>query len=274
MISDFLKQKPISCYFGFAFLISWATAFLIITPELINGQSVQKEDGLFMFPAMIIGIGFTGIVLTLATDDKQGFQSLLRKMRNWQVKARWYLAAFFIPPVTIILVLNILSRWVSPDFSIHPFFIGILFGIPTGFFEEIGWMGYVFPKLQQKYSNFISGLLLGLAWGFWHLPVIDFLGAASPHGSYWSLYFLSFISVMSAMRVLIVWVYVNTNSVLVCQFMHASSTGFLVMLSPSPIAPLKEAYWYFAYAIALWSLVLVIILFNGKTMRLTSSPKI
>jgi hypothetical protein len=53
------------------------------------------------------------------------------------------------------------------------------------------------------------GILLGVLWEFWHLPVIDFLGTATPYGRYSAPYFLAFVAAMSAMRVLIGWVYVN-----------------------------------------------------------------
>ena len=41
---------------------------------------------------------------------------------------------------------------------------------------------------------------------------------------------------MTAMRVLIAWIYVNTKSVLLSQLMHISSTSSLVVLSPARIS--------------------------------------
>ena len=61
--------------------------------------------------------------------------------------------------------------------------------------------------------------------GLWHLPVIDFLGTATPHARYLIAYFLAFTGAMTAMRVLIAWAYTNTKSVPLAQLMHASSTG-------------------------------------------------
>jgi hypothetical protein len=42
---------------------------------------------------------------------------------------------------------------------------------------------------------------LGLLWSAWHLPVIDYLGVATPHGEYWLPFFLAFALAMTAMRV-------------------------------------------------------------------------
>lgn len=81
---------------------------------------------------------------------------------------------------------------------------------------------------------------------------------------YWLPFFLAFIAVLTAMRVLIVWVYSNTNSVLLAQLMHASSTGFLVILGPSHISPIQEVLWYAVYAAVLWVVVAIVIARYGK----------
>jgi hypothetical protein len=84
------------------------------------------------------------------------------------------------------------------------------------------------------------------------LPVIDVLGAARPHGNYLIPFFISFIAAMTAMRVIIAWVYTNTKSILLAQLMHISSTGSLVVFGPAPLPASGEVLWYGAYAILLW----------------------
>jgi hypothetical protein len=127
-------------------------------------------------------------------------------------------------------------------------------------------MGFAFPQMPKGKTNLSNAILLGLIWSLWHLPVINFLGTASPHGAQWFTYFLGFASVMTAMRVIIVWVYCNTGSLLLCQLMHISSTGFLVTLSPSPLSIYQEPVWYFGYAMVLWVLVALIVSRFGKSL--------
>jgi hypothetical protein len=72
---------------------------------------------------------------------------------------------------------------------------------------------------------------------------------------------------MTAMRVLQVWVYENTNgSVLLVQLMHAFSSGFLIVLSPTPRVPAIEVIWYTVYAAVLWIVVAVVIATYGKSL--------
>jgi hypothetical protein len=106
-----------------------------------------------------------------------------------------------------------------------------------------------------KLPPFRAAILLGLLWGLWHIPVINFLGTAVPHGAYWLHFFLAFAAAMTAMRVLISWLYAQTRSVLLAQLMHACSTGALVVFSPPAANAPQEAFWYAAYAAALWLLV-------------------
>jgi membrane protease YdiL (CAAX protease family) len=150
-------------------------------------------------------------------------------MRRWRVPASSY-AALLIPPIRVLLTLTALEHIWSPAFAPGFFPIGITFGLVAGFFEEIGWTGYAYPRLWQRFGAQRGALLLGFLWGVWHLPVVDSLGVASPHGPAWPVFFAAFVFLV-AVRLLICWLYVKTGSVLLAQLVHASSTGFLVVLS-------------------------------------------
>lgn len=41
-----------------------------------------------------------------------------------------------------------------------------------GFGEEIGWRGYLLPKLSQTHSPRLAVLYVGLIWAAWHLPLL------------------------------------------------------------------------------------------------------
>lgn len=116
-------------------------------------------------------------------------------------------------------------------------------------------MGFAFPRMARKENALGAAIVLGVLWGLWHMPVIDYLGTATPHGAYWLRYFVAFAAAMTAMRVLIAWIYTNTKSVALSQMMHASSTSSLVVFSPGGVTAGQETMWYAVYAIALWIVV-------------------
>jgi len=216
-----------------------------------------------MFPVMLLGPSFAGIVLTRIVDGRKGLRGLFSRMFLARVPAVWY-TALLIPPVLVLTVLLFLQRFVSPVYAPNRFFIGILFGIPAGLLEEIGWMGFAFPKMRSPASGLTPGIVLGLLWSLWHMPVVDYLGTATPHGADWLPFLLAFTLVMTAMRVLIAWIYTNTKSVLLAQLMHVCSTGSLVIFSAPGVSAQQEVMWYALYGIALWAVVAIVVRTFGK----------
>jgi uncharacterized protein len=214
------------------------------------------SDGILMFPAMLVGPAVTGIALTWIVDRKTGVRGLFGQMRKW--RAGRYALGLLVPPILILITLFILRSVVSTVFTPNFFIFGIGFGLLAGILEEIGWTGFAFRKLNLRHDGFNSAIILGLLWGLWHAPVVDFLGAAYPHGVYWLPFYLSFVVIIVAVRILIVWMFTNTKSLLAAQLTHASSTGFLAVLAPAAVLPAQEVGWYTVYGAMLWIVALVI----------------
>lgn len=258
-----ISRYPVVSYFALTFVISWAGALAVAVPHLIRHQPLPKMTGILMFPVMLLGPSLAGMVLMRIVDGKDGLRDLFSRMFLARVPAGWY-TVLLIPPVLVLTVLLFLQGFVSPVFAPNRFFIGILFGIPAGLLEEIGWMGYAFPKMRSQRNGLAPGMFLGLLWALWHLPVIDYLGTATPHGADWLPFFLAFTLVMTAMRVLIGWIYTNTKSVLLAQLMHVSSTGSLVIFSAPRVTALQEVMWYALYGTALWVVVAIVVQKFGR----------
>src|SRR5580704_7926648 len=268
--NSFVARHPVAAYFLLTFTVSWLGAFAVAAPHLLRSEAIPKFAGLMMFPAMLLGPSVVGIVLTRLVDGSYGLRDLFSRMRRIRFPARWYAALLF-PPALVLTVLLSMKTFVSADFAPNRFWIGISFGFVAGFFEEIGWMGYVFPKMRRKENALAPAILLGLLWGAWHIPVIDYLGTSTPHGAYWLPFFLAFTAAMTAMRVLIAWTYANTKSVVLAQLLHASSTGSLVIFSPPRVTAAQESLWYALYAGALWLVVALIATTFGKRLTLHST---
>ena len=257
--SSFVKKHPALTYFLLTFTISWTAALLVAAPKLLRSAPLPKLTGILMFPAMLFGPSFIGIFLTRQLDGRNGLRILFARMRRLRFELRWY-SALLVPPAMVLGVLYCLKTFVSPIYTPNRFWLGVTFGFLAGFLEEIGWTGFAYPKLRQRFAVLPAAAILGAFWGLWHAPVIDFLGAASPHGKALPAFFAAFVAAMAAMRVLIAWFYEHTESIALAQLIHISSTGTLVVFSPPAVTPAQEAAWYALYAVVLWALALLLTL--------------
>ncbi len=265
-IRSYIQRHAVLSYFALAFLVAWGGSFVAVGPKFIRGESLQFTDALLVLLPMLIGPSLAGVVMAYLADGKSGPRDLFARMRLWRVSARWY-SAILIFPVLILVVQLGLAAFLSKDFAPYCFQIGILIGLLAGFFEEIGWTGFALPKMQLRHSAFAVGIFLGVLHSLWHLAA-DYLTASGTRGVYWMPRFAMFLVSMTAMRVLLVWVYTNTRSVLLAQLMHASSTGFLSILVPLSLSPRNDTIFNGIYAVALWIAVIVVVARYGKSLIL------
>lgn len=50
--------------------------------------------------------------------------------------------------------------------------LGPLMNLIPALGEELGWRGYLLPKLNEKMKTICAVLLTGVIWGLWHAPII------------------------------------------------------------------------------------------------------
>jgi membrane protease YdiL (CAAX protease family) len=250
-VRHLVRRFPLFAFFALVYAIS-AVALIVLGPPSLALGGEREFRALMIFPVMVVWVGAVGFALTAVCDGRQGVDDLGARVVRWRVGPAWYAAVLLIPPAAILLVLFSLERLVSPAFRPNLLVFGLGFGLVAGFFEEIGWTGFAYPRLRQRFGALSGAVILGFAWGLWHVPVVDALGAASPHGPAWPAFFLAFVAALAGLRMLIAWIYDHTETVLLAQLMHASSTGCLVAFGAAGVSPTEEALWYALYAAVLW----------------------
>ncbi len=256
LIIRFIQDRPVGVFFLVAFAIAWLGSFFVAGPKFFRGEVIEPLDIGMMGLAMLAAPILSGILIAFIVDGKRGIGDMFIRMKIWRV-GKWYLT-LLIFPVLILVVSLLLSATVSPEFA-PVFLIGnIMLGISAGFIEETGWMGFAFPKMRERHGLIRAGVYLGLIHGLWHFAVW-FLMQSSDLGVYWYPYFIAFVAFLVALRVIMVWAYSHTNSLLLSQLIHASSTGFLAVLHPDYIEPVNWVIFYSVYAVVLWVVALAAI---------------
>jgi membrane protease YdiL (CAAX protease family) len=260
-----IQRAPLASYFVLAYVISWGGSFAVGGPKFLRGDPLDFEDAMRMAPLMLAGPFIGGIAMSYLVDGKTGLRDLFSRMLRWRVGLHWYAAALLIFPMLILGVLWALTVLVAPEFS--PTFIafGVLGGLLAGFIEETGWMGFAYPRMETTFGTWRATIYLALLHGLWH-AMAGYLGEAGTYGDYWLPRFIAMWFVaMTAMRVLLVWVYTNTASLLLAQLTHASSTGFLIILGPIAVSPAQETLWWAVYAAVLWIPAILVVARFGRT---------
>lgn len=189
------------------------------------------------------GIIFAALLVTGLALGREGVVSLLRRYLIWRVGGRWYLVAFLLYPVIFLSAIALNAAWTGApvDFNttLARQFFGpsanlLLFVLPFFLFEaiangeEMGWRGFVLPRLQAGHSALVASLILGLIWGFWHLP--RYLALDS--GGSFALSMAKFLGD----AILYTWLYNNTRgSLLLVTIFHAAgnTAGFFLPLANS-----------------------------------------
>ena len=266
MEKSFVQRHAVVLYFVLVFLISWLGAYLAVGMQFFRGGVPELSDiGLIAIPMLGAPFGI-GILMSYLADGRKGLSDLFSRMRKSRVGARWYLP-LTIFPILIASVMLVLSVVVSPK-MVPSFVVPFIFiGLFSGSLEETGWMGFAFPRMSLRQSILGPALTLGIVHGVWHF-FSDFLANFGSMGPlFWVLFNAGFFMHVVALRVLIVWVYANTDSLFLTMMMHGSSTGFFGFFTFNLVDPELRAIFYLVYGVILWLPAIAVILKYGKTLK-------
>lgn len=206
-----------------------ALTFVLLTYGLSwgiwgGGYLLLPSDAPFV-PVVFLGVFGPAVAgaltVHLAGGDVRGW---LRSTLTWRVSPKWYLAAVLVPVLAYGISAALLVLADAPVRS-EKFGLGVavfLGGLPTatllsGGNEELGWRGFLLPRIQQRYDAVTASLVVGVVWAGWHLPVY-LLPLGLTNGPYYL--FVPFVVLFSFVCT---WVYNGTcGSVPVAMVLHGS----------------------------------------------------
>jgi hypothetical protein len=101
-------------------------------------------------------------------------------------------------------------------------------GATDGLGEELGWRGYLLPRLLIRHRAVAASLILGLYWWLWHLPSVWTAGGALEGQPPWLL-----LADLLAKSLFFTYVFLGTQgSVLIAILLHASTNLFAECRGP------------------------------------------
>ncbi len=215
------KNRYLRIYFIRTYMIFWLlitlTGLLISLNAPILLQNVMKNLCSYA-PTIVVFIMFKKLYPGIT----------IKEYFNTHFKSKTNIKSFTVPlllqsfilfmAVAIFFVVNTKPfgtiEFISAS-SVVSFLLIDLTGGALG--EELGWRGYALNTLQKKYSPLVSSLLLGLIWGFWHLPLMLLSGYTGVELIY---YITAFMFTIVSLSVIITFFYNKSHNILIAMWMH------------------------------------------------------
>ena len=236
--------------FGIAWGILALYIFLTDRMTAMFGQLTGNHP--LFFPA-VYAPAIAACSIILGKTGIRGLSLYLTRLSLWRCSRYWYAFLFIGLP----LVFYGGSAWKGtlasepyPFSSAGALFAAFALGIIKGPVEELGWRGFAQPLLQRKFAPIWAALIIGIVWGFWHLPAFLLSGTQQSAWSF-SAFFGGTIAISLIMTPLF---NASRGSILLAAVMH-----FQLM---NPIWP--DAQPYDTYILVVVAVIAVGI--NRKTM--------
>ena len=264
LLKRMVIARPLAAFFVLAFVGGWIVLLPTVLFESGFGTVPISLPApavmLFFIPAAMAGPTLAAFFVTGLVEGKGGVRKLLRRrVLRWRVGIQWYLVAVFGVPVVYLVAASLvlgaapldalIEKWPLLFTSYLPKVVMVF--LIVSLWEEIGWMGFALPRLQERCGPLPASAVLGALWALWHLPayfgstqVVDpKVGLGDLDRLLYLLPLLVLLAVLT--RIVMTWLFnVAMGSVIVVTLFHA---GFNISNNELVAAFMPELNRMFAY---------------------------
>lgn len=247
-MSQIFKSENRNLILFFLITFSWSWLFWLLA---------------ILFPTdvlLIIGIfgPFVGAFsLTYLNERKEGVKKLWKRGWDYKIRKKWFLVTFLLGPALIgsAFFLAIFTEGKTPtllDLS-QPWliFLSFIWIYWQSLAEEFGWRGFAIDRLQVKWNALVSSIILGVIWGFWHVPLY-----IAQNISFLFMGTILFPMVI-LMSILFTWLYNNTDGNIFGTILFHTMLNFSGLIFP--ILQTNLGYYYFVGILLIITIVVVAI---------------
>jgi membrane protease YdiL (CAAX protease family) len=237
-----------------AFGLAWGIlALFIFLPDRTTALVGELTGEHPLFFLAVWSPGIAAFLIVAFRGGAGGLRRYLGRALLWRCSKTWWVFLLLVTPLFFyggsVLKGNLFTEPL-PFASFQALMAALLMTAIKGPVEEFGWRGIALPLLQQKFAPFWAGLILGIIWGFWHLPA--FLLSQTPQSA-WS--FNPFFAGSVAISVIVTPLFNKSGgSILLPAFFH-------FMLN-NPIWPDAQPYDTYLLVPA----AVLVVWYNRKTL--------
>jgi membrane protease YdiL (CAAX protease family) len=205
-------------------------AFLVLTVLLTVAINLLPLPPEIVPMLMVLTPAALAVILTAAESSGSGVRALLRKLLEWKINWKWYLIMLGLALLVRLTmsVLALVLGWI-PSIGLRGGSAGSFLALaaillPAAFLEELGWRGYVLPKLLKRMPALYAALLIGVVWGGLHLLLLR------PGMMYAGEHPVGLLLELIGLSVVITWLYLQAGeNIVITSLFHAAQSFFVIV---------------------------------------------
>jgi len=278
-LKQWITRHPVLAYLILAYVVSWGIFLVPLFSK--EGIGLLPYDvpfvQVFALLASVFGLGGSAFVVTAFVDGRAGVRALASRLVRWRVGVQWYLIAVFGLLVVGLVALGVFSG-LAPIAALPqqapaliPYLVQLLVGaVLIHLWEDTGWLGLMFTRLQQRYGALLASLLVAPCLGGIHLPLLfitDALTTGRVPSSQYPIYILQLL-VMSSVPFMVIaaWLYNKARgSLLILALFHSS-------LDAVNGTALLSQLTYYEFIGALVVMAVLLVLFTRRRLAYKPIP--
>lgn len=171
-----------------SFGLAWGIlALFIFFPNEMTGLFGKLTGQHPLFYLAVYAPAIAAFTVIFYKSGTGGLLRYLSRLLIWRCSLTWYAFLIFGIPLLFYAGSALKGNLFSEPFafsSLQALLGALLFAVLKGPVEELGWRGFALPLLQRKLTPISAALILGLIWGFWHLPAFLLSGMQQSEWSF------------------------------------------------------------------------------------------
>lgn len=169
------------------FGLAWGIfALFILLPGSMVAMFGQVSGRHPLFVLAVYAPAIAAFTVITHHTGRRGLRRYLTRLLLWRCPPIWYVFLLVGIPLLFFCGAAVKGNLFAaplPFPSFQSLILALAVTMVIGPIEEFGWRGLALPLLQRRFAPLWAGLLLGIVWGFWHLPA--FLLSGTPQSA-WS----------------------------------------------------------------------------------------
>lgn len=169
-----LPSSAVAVFFAATFLITWSLiGSYIFFPEAAAATfgAISGSHPVFFLATWSPALAAFAVVSF--HGGKAGLRAFLSRLLLWRCPGPW--VVFILIGLPLVFMAGSLVKGGPLLATLPPEGVGAMVAVIfmmllLGPVEEFGWRGVAQPVLQRHMAPIWAGLLIGIAWGLWHMP--------------------------------------------------------------------------------------------------------